>query len=270
MNDASKIKPITRIGHRDSVTVHDHVAVEEPLEIKIAHGPSNKTISTISITMRTPGNDPALAAGFLFTEGIIKNKTDITRFEEGSNVITLYLNQELVVDLPSVSRNFYTTSSCGVCGKTSIEAILLESMVNKNKFTVSSTVIRSLVDKMIPAQQNFLSTGGLHASALFDVDGNLLLLQEDVGRHNALDKAIGSVFLSGQYPFEKMILLVSGRASFELVQKAAVAGIPIVAAIGAPSSLAVELADEKGISLIGFLKHDRFNIYSHPTRIQTT
>jgi FdhD protein len=270
MNASFQIKHITRHNHDGNEQVSDHVAVEEPLEIKIAHGHENKTVSSISITMRTPGKDQALAAGFLFTEGIIKNKTDITGFEEGNNVITIFLKEELTIDLPSVSRNFYTTSSCGVCGKASIDAIRVESMVNKNKFTVPSSVINSLAAKIIPAQENFLSTGGLHASAFFDVDGNLLLLQEDVGRHNALDKAIGSVLLSDKFKFDKIILLVSGRASFELVQKAAVAGIPIVAAIGAPSSLAVELADEKGISLIGFLKHDRFNIYSHSSRIKTT
>ena len=268
MSATFKIINIIKQSLSGSAQIPDPVAVEEPLEIKIAHGQSSATLSTISITMRTPVADHALAIGFLFTEGIIKNKLDVTGFDQQGNVITLFLKEELIIDLPSVTRNFYTTSSCGVCGKASIEAIQVESQVNKNSFVVSHSVIHSLPVKLIPAQENFRFTGGLHASALFDVEGNLLLLQEDVGRHNALDKAIGSVLLSGQYAFEKMILLVSGRASFELVQKAAVAGIPIVAAIGAPSSLAVELAEEKGISLLGFLKSDRFNIYSHPNRIR--
>lgn len=260
---------LTRISPEGRQVFGDLVSVEEPLEIQIVTGPeTDKSITPLSVTMRTPGHDADLSVGFLFTEGIIQHIDQIIRIEEvESNVTRIELDQIVKVNLQSLSRNFYTTSSCGVCGKASIDAIHVESAVNMNSFQVTSKVLESLPSKIIKAQESFQSTGGLHASALFDANGTLLLVREDVGRHNALDKVIGSMLLSNNHQLSDTILLVSGRASFELVQKAAVAGIPVVAAIGAPSSLAVELAQEKGISLIGFLKQDRFNIYTHPNRI---
>ena len=248
----------------------DLVSVEEPLEIRITTGRSaQRKTSAISVTMRTPGHDDELAIGFLFTEGILKNSDQISRIkDQGSNIIEIELSEDVVIDTQQVSRNFYTTSSCGVCGKSSIDAIKIESGMVSGDLTVAISVLQNLVSSLIKEQKVFQTTGGLHASALFDRHGQLLLVREDVGRHNALDKLIGSMLLTQNFPLSNNILLVSGRASFELVQKAAVAGIPIVAAIGAPSSLAVELAEEKGISLIGFLKQDRLNIYTYPNRIK--
>ena len=250
--------------------VNDTVSVEEPLEIQIVAGDnSSRTTSPISITMRTPGNDNELAIGFLFTEGVVHKPGDIMDSEIISeNVIKVNLNPLLKVEAQSLTRNFYTTSSCGVCGKGSIDAISVSCKKVDSKITVNSSTVKSLANSLFNSQQNFQSTGGLHASALFDREGNLKLLREDVGRHNALDKVIGNQFLQGKISLYDSILLVSGRASFELVQKATIAGIPIMVAIGAPSSLAIDLAQEKGVTLIGFLKSDRFNIYTHQNRIE--
>jgi FdhD protein len=259
-----------RINTEGKTLILDQLSVEEPLEIQLAANGKDLSASfPLSVTMRTPGHDHELAVGFLFTEGIIKQKDDLLAIGEvKENVILIKLNPAVKIDQQSMTRNFYTTSSCGVCGKASIEAISVNSMVNQNNFSVKSSILNLLPSKIITAQEIFQSTGGLHASALFDAEGNLLMIREDVGRHNALDKVIGATLLSYTINLGESILLVSGRASFELVQKAAVAGIPVVAAIGAPSSLAVELAEAKGIALLGFLKSDRFNIYSHPNRIR--
>lgn len=252
--------------------VTDHLAIEEPLEISVNYGPDGARINRrISVTMRTPGNDAELAAGFLFTEGLISHASDISGITfpgslpgMESNRIQLNLREDLEFDPVSLDRNFYTTSSCGVCGKASIEAIktTITLSVNKNMFPVDPKVIESLPEKLRAAQVNFENTGGIHASALFDIEGNLLALREDVGRHNALDKLIGFSMNQGWTPLQQHMLLLSGRASFELIQKAAMAGIGVVCAIGAPSSLAVQTASEMGITLIGFLRRDRFNIYT--------
>ncbi len=268
MNVSIKPVNITRYSHQRPRTLEDFVPVEEPLEIRILFGPDGqRTTTPISVTMRTPGHDHELAAGFLFTEGLVHQREHIIGTPVEENIVSVELVSSLSIDQPSIARNFYTTSSCGVCGKSSIEAIRVASQVVAGSFSVLSSVLKSLPSAIILAQQNFQTTGGLHASGLFDAAGKLLLLREDVGRHNALDKVIGCMLLADQIPLSNCVLLLSGRVSFELIQKAAVAGIPVVAAIGAPSSLAVELAQEKGITLIGFLKHDRFNIYSHPNRI---
>lgn len=246
----------------------DVLAVEEPLEIRL--GFPDGTHKAISITMRTPGDDGELAAGFLFTEGIISSPDQIEQIRhcgDGTNTIRVDLHDCLDLDLKRLDRNFYTTSSCGVCGKASIEALATGVKRTESDTKVTPDVIHSLPHRLREAQSVFDTTGGLHASALFEADGGLDIVREDVGRHNALDKVIGAKFLASKTPISNNILLVSGRASFELVQKALMAGIPILAAVGAPSSLAVELAREYGMTLIGFVRDDRFNIYCGMERV---
>jgi len=264
---------VTRVEGSMEQPFIDAVSVEEPLEISIAYGPETARIrKNISVTMRTPGNDPELAAGFLFTEGIISSYRQIKVIKQeglpGSgqkqNSILAELAEHAAPHLAQSDRNFYTTSSCGVCGKGSIEAIKTVSPFTGDArlpLSIAAGVLYQLPKALRAAQDNFSATGGIHASGLFDTDGNLCLLREDVGRHNALDKLIGWAFMEDRLPLNKQLLLLSGRASFELIQKAAMAGITMVAAIGAPSSLAVELAQEADISLFGFLKENRFNIY---------
>lgn len=253
--------------------ITDELAVEEPLQIQLLYGPSGKELRTnLSVTMRTPGNDEELAAGFLYTEGIIQHTEQVVSFiagASGENTVLAILNGQFMPELNATERNFYMTSSCGVCGKSSIDAVrtVTSYPVNRKQFKASASVLCLLPEALKKEQRLFQSTGGLHACALFDGGGKVRALREDVGRHNALDKIIGAAFLENRLPLDSSILLLSGRASFELVQKAAVAGIPVIAAMGAPSSLAVELAVEAGITLVGFLKHDRFNIYSNPQRI---
>ena len=254
----------------------DKVAVEEPLEIQLAYSTdTGRMQKNIAITMRTPGNDEELAAGFLFTEGIIKNITAIQKIKQQSvdeNRVLVTLQENIVPVLANASRNFYSTSSCGICGKASINAIRTVSLYGdeKDNICINSSILYHLQDKLKKQQKIFEDTGGIHASALFDLNGNFIMLREDVGRHNALDKIIGAALLNKQLPLNNGILFLSGRAGFELVQKAAMAGIKIIAAVGAPSSLAVELAKETGITLIGFLRNDRFNIYSGEQRIKTS
>ena len=254
----------------------DTVAVEEPLEIRLGFERGRKRVQqTISITMRTPGNDPELAAGFLFTEGIVQSPEQIARIPDSdgglaNNTVLVDLAAGVEVDLDRLERHFYTTSSCGVCGKTSIAAINtgIEWPPLKGRPIVEAAMIYGLPDVLRAAQAGFAATGGVHAAALFDDAGHLLGLREDVGRHNALDKLIGAEWLAGRVPLQDKILLLSGRASFELMQKAIAAGLPIVAAVGAPSSLAVELARDFDVTLLGFVRNNRFNIYSSPWRIR--
>lgn len=251
----------------------DKVAVEEPLEIQLEYSTSTgRMLKNIAVTMRTPGNDAELAAGFLFTEGVIKNAGDIADIKRSStddNRITVVLRENIVPMLSNTARNFYSTSSCGVCGKASIDAIRTTSQYGEDKDStvIHAAVLYPLQNELKKQQMVFEDTGGIHASALFNTDGKFMMMQEDVGRHNALDKIIGWAFLNKELPLKNRILLLSGRASFELVQKSVMAGIKIVAAVGAPSSLAVELANEAGITLIGFLRNDRFNIYSGKQRV---
>ena len=255
-----------------SSPVQDLLAVEEPLEIRIGERP-------VSITMRTPGREFDLAAGFLFTEGILLEREQIQSIRytqpngnsrQAHNSVTVELKPEVEIDLTGLERHFYTTSSCGVCGKTSIEAVEAKgcAVLARNGPAISSSTIHALPDTLRRSQAVFDRTGGLHASALFDDCGKLIDLREDVGRHNALDKLIGSQFLEGKTPLGNRIVLVSGRASFELIQKAAMAGIPVLAAVGAPSSLAVELAQRVQMTLLGFVREGRFNIYSGSWRIR--
>lgn len=264
----------------------DVLAVEEPLEIRL--GFADGTHRAVSITMRTPGEDGELAAGFLFTEGIIRTADQVRQIRHcglkigkmkgtvdrvaalNSNTIRVDLAEGVELDLKKLERHFYTTSSCGVCGKSSIEALQAHAKpIADPGFRVASDIIHRMPKQLRDVQDVFERTGGLHASALFNADGSLDIVREDVGRHNALDKVIGAKFLESQLPLSDKVLLVSGRASFELVQKALMAGIPILAAVGAPSSLAVELADEFGMTLVGFVRDGRFNIYCGEQRIAT-
>ncbi len=272
----------------DKEKFEDVLAVEEPLEIRLGFRKDGKIeYRAISITMRTPGNDGELAAGFLFTEGIIKSHDQIKQIRHcglaigkgkgaidrakslNSNTIRVDLNDGIDLDLKWLERHFYTTSSCGVCGKSSIDALKTgaEKIADSAHPAIERNVIHSLPDILRSSQNVFDQTGGLHASALFKTTGELEIVREDVGRHNALDKVIGAKFMAGELPLSEKILVVSGRASFELVQKALMAGIPILAAVGAPSSLAVELAAEFGMTLIGFVRNERFNIYTGEARI---
>lgn len=259
---------VTGDGHYPAA---DTLAIEEPLEMQLSFWENGLSKSKkISVTMRTPGNDPELGAGFLFTEGILKSKSDIAGIDSpGENMISIQLSSKVTPQLQHTERNFYTTSSCGVCGKSSIDAIKTVSVFvqTTDHIRLDSAMICSLPDKLRQQQEVFEHTGGLHASALFDLNGNFISLREDVGRHNALDKVIGAALLADRLPLNDVILLLSGRASFELVQKAHMAGIKVIAAVGAPSSLAASLAQDCGITLIGFLRGARFNIYTHNQRV---
>ena len=270
---------VLRIDGDDGRPAEDLLAVEEPLEIRIRVGQGSEALRrTIAVTMRTPGHDEELAAGFLFTEGIVRDAADIERVvpcgrPSGDgvtrNVVRVELRPGTPLDLARLERHFYTTSSCGVCGRTSIDAVRTVSRFPLPAATpvVDPAVVHALPAALARAQRVFASTGGLHASALFDTRGGLLALREDVGRHNALDKLVGAALLAGRLPLHDRLLLVSGRASFELVQKAAMAGIPVVAAVGAPSSLAVALAAEAGMTLLGFVRDGRFNVYAGAERL---
>jgi len=265
---------VSRVNGSSSSVFSDVLSVEEPLEIKISYGAATKRAQkNISVTMRTPGNDLELAVGFLFTEGIISSYQDVKDVyhldtESSSpkkNSVQVELIENFVPHLMQSDRNFYTTSSCGVCGKGSIQSIKTVNAfchLDKPALSLTPKLLYQLPEKLRAAQSGFSATGGIHASGLFSITGDLLLLREDVGRHNALDKLIGAALKNDSLPLNKQILLLSGRASFELIQKAAMAGISVVAAIGAPSSLAVELAAEFDITLLGFLKENRFNIYN--------
>ncbi|WP_413668789.1 formate dehydrogenase accessory sulfurtransferase FdhD [Mucilaginibacter sp. Mucisp86] len=271
--------PVVKVNANQSAREEDSIAIEEPLEIKLEYGPADqREVRNISVTMRTPGHDAELATGFLFTEGIIKNADEIKSAkhsfiacaENKENTILVTLEEGVLPNLQNTERNFYTTSSCGVCGKGSISAIrTVNGFAGRED---DGNMIHSIVLNQLPKilrrhQRVFDDTGGLHASALFTPVGELLLLREDIGRHNALDKLIGAAMNYDWLPLQQTVLLLSGRASFELIQKAAMAGISIIAAVGAPSSLAVELANEFNITLIGFLRDERFNIYTGAQRV---
>jgi FdhD protein len=236
----------------------DELAVEEPLEIRLGGRP-------IAVTMRTPGHDEELAIGFLHSEGV-----QVTSAHPPVDLAanTIETNAE-DFDLERLTRNFYTSSSCGVCGKGALEAVAVDAPRVTSEITVSADIVSQLPGRLREAQPTFAVTGGLHATGLFDLEGNLLCVREDVGRHNAMDKVVGWAHLAGRLPLASEILCVSGRLSFELVQKAAVAGCPVMAAVGAPSSLAVELAQDRGVTLCGFVRDGRVNVYSEPWRITT-
>lgn len=251
----------------------DVLAVEEPLELRLIHrGESHR----VAVTMRTPGEDFEMVAGFLFCEGIIQNKDDVREIrycvdlpEQLYNIVTVELREEIEFDATRLQRNFFTTSACGICGKVSLESLEMQGCVPLSlaEPKISMALIPQLDAELRKAQQIFSKTGGLHAAALFSLDGKLQALHEDVGRHNALDKLIGTRFLAGKLPLTQSILMLSGRTSFELLQKSLMAQIPLIVSVGAPSSLAVELAQNFNITLIGFARGDSFNIYSAPERV---
>lgn len=254
----------------------DQLAIEEPLEIRLV-----SPQQTVAVTMRTPGADFDLTAGFLYSEGVVSHRQDIWRMsycdtkdidiEQRYNIINVGLKEGLLPDLQPLERHFFTTSACGVCGKASIEALQIRGYpVIPTGMEVPAQIIYSLPDKLRSAQGVFTATGGLHAAGLFDAQGQLLRLREDVGRHNALDKLVGAALLADELPLNNHIVMVSGRSSFEILQKCLTAGVPIVCAVSAPSSLAVALAKEFGITLVGFLRGQRFNVYSGFERIRTS
>ena len=257
----------------------DLVATEEPLEIRLGYRlvgqPAEKSVS---VTMRTPGRDVELATGFLYSEGILSGADDVAGIERCSaaespsrgNILRVHVAEGVEVDVGSLQRNFYTTSSCGVCGKASLEALDVEGCptLEPDDFAIPADTIRRLPDRLREAQTLFEETGGIHAAGLFDAAGRLLDLQEDVGRHNAMDKLVGSRLLDDALPIGESVVVLSGRASFELLQKALTAQIPVVVAVGAPSSLAIDVAREFGATLVGFARDDRFNVYTHTRRIE--
>jgi FdhD protein len=258
------------------IDTNDILAAEEPLEIRLVYGPThNRRQQNISVTMRTPGQDKELAAGFLFTEGIITAQKDILDIvlseKENGCIATVQLHTMVTPRLDNTQRNFTTTAACGVCGKTDMTAIHTGiSVSNDSKAVFSAALIYQLPARLRHEQAVFDTTGGLHAAALFDINGALLILREDIGRHNAVDKLIGAAMAQQLIPLHTHLLLLSGRAGFELIQKAAMAGIPVIAAIGAPSGMAVKMAKEWNITLVGFLREQRFNIYTAAERIMIT
>lgn len=247
---------ILRIDASGTTELEDILAIEEPMEIRVNDKP-------VSVTLRTPGDDFDLAAGFLFTESILRDASDVESFRHWAspNVVRVALREGVRVDLARLQRNFYSASSCGVCGKTSIESVRVHTIALDAPLRVPREVIVSLPDKLREQQKTFDATGAIHGAGIFAADGTLLRMREDVGRHNAVDKVIGSFFREGE-SLAGRILVVSGRASFEIVQKAIVARIPVLAAVGAPSTLAVELARELGLTLYGFVRGERFNQYA--------
>ena len=251
-------------GNRSEI--NDVTAREEPLEIRVEG-------RSVAVVMRTPGHDEELAAGFLVSEGVVQSPRDILEVSQCpstgnsmGNIVDVLLGGA-VVNWDSLTRHVFSASSCGLCGKTSIESVFQQFPAVKGGWQVSPALIASLPDKLRAAQETFSKTGGLHASGLFDLEGNLLVLREDVGRHNALDKILGHALMHGLLPLDRHILLVSGRVSFEIIQKALAGGIALVAAISAPSSLAVDFAQEANQTLIGFLRGETMNVYTHPQRI---
>jgi FdhD protein len=282
---------VEKVTGQISHQVKDSLAIEEPLEIQLTYGPSNaRQTRSISVTMRTPGNDFDLAAGFLMTEGVFRDANDVEQityagdsFNEGTtspqkmdvlkpgskqNTVRVDLAADVAVNVGSLQRNFYTTSSCGICGKASLLALRTVCPPRAaNSFKLDAQLLYRLPERLRASQGVFDRTGGLHGAGLFDSAGNLLALREDVGRHNAVDKLIGSEFLADRTPLRDRLLLLSGRASFELLQKALMGGLPMVAAVGAPSSLAVQVAKEFDITLVGFLREDHFNIYQGSERV---
>ena len=278
--------PVERVQGSISMPATDLLAIEEPLEIQLTYGPAaDRKVESIAITMRTPGHDLELAVGFLVTEGIIRNPADVEHYgyvEDGAqgesgepkkpfhllgyptnkNVVRVKLAPDVKLSLGQLSRNFYTTSSCGICGKASLLALqTVRPEPVPNRFSISTETLYALPARLRQAQTIFDRTGGLHGAALFDAEGGLIAMREDVGRHNAVDKLIGDQFLQNRFPLHNTLLMLSGRASFELLQKALMGGVSMVAAVGAPSSLAVQAARQFDIALVGFLRDDHFNAY---------
>jgi FdhD protein len=271
-----------RVGQGDQGAVRlrdDLLAVEEPLEIRLYPAGDHPYVQ-VAVTMRTPSHDFELAAGFLYSEGVLQDPDQIDHINYCAdhtlesaqlyNIVNVFLRPGVSLDLERLRRNFYTTSSCGVCGKASIEAIQVKGLspIADDGFVVDSQIFGRLGEELRRAQAIFHKTGGLHAAALFDREGRLAAIREDVGRHNAVDKLVGQAFLARALPLRESLLMVSGRASFEIMQKAVAAGIPFVAAISAPSSLACDVARAFGMTLVGFTRGDRFSVYAGAHRIR--
>lgn len=256
---------ILRVRGSERAPAPDFVAREEPLEIRVKG-------RSVAVTMRTPGHDAELACGFLVTEALLQRRQDVIEIapcpsDADGNILNVFVAPSVEIDFEQLTRHVFASSSCGVCGKATIESVHQRFPPAQSKVQFRSDMIAALPEQLRAVQSTFDKTGGLHGAALFDATGQLVVSREDVGRHNAVDKVIGWGFLENALPFANQLLLVSGRASFEIMQKALAAGIPIVAAVSAPSSLAVEFARESQQTLIGFLRGPSFNIYSHPDRI---
>lgn len=269
---------IQKISGETLVESPDLLAVEEPLEIRLGFGArDDRQQRAVSVTMRTPGHDVDLALGFLFTEGIIHQPTDIVScrhcvqdVDKEGNVLRVELNPDVVVDWSRLERNTFTSSSCGLCGKATIDAVrVLTPGPIDSALRIEAETLHNLPDRIRETQLAFAHTGGIHAAALFDADGKLLLVREDIGRHNALDKLIGAAFWQNWLPLQQNGIFLSGRIGVELVQKSWMAGVPLLAAVGAPSSLAVQMAQEAEMTLAGFVRNQRFNLYSQPQRVLT-
>jgi FdhD protein len=279
MTASTRSFSVNKIDGNSAKSGDDLVAVEEPLEIRLGYStPEGRTASSVSITMRTPGFDAELAVGFLYSESIVQNSGDIMKVEHcgpaapdtgNHNIVRVDLAPEVSVDLGRLQRHFYTTSSCGVCGKSSLDALRITGTeaLTTGRTRFSRKTLIAMPDALRARQQAFAQTGGLHAAAAFDSQGEILVVHEDVGRHNAVDKVVGTLLARDLLPASELGLMVSGRASFELMQKTLVAGIPLLAAVSAPSSLAVQLANEFNVSLVGFLRGNTFNIYSGEERV---
>jgi FdhD protein len=266
MTESSRSVEVVRIADGRAGSASDRVALEAPLEVRLNGHP-------FAVIMRTPGADADLAAGFLFTEGVIRSAGDMQRLdavEEGKvlNVVLSRGRAEILPDLLEGRRNVAQNSSCGLCGRRTLESLDVDRPPLAAEWRLDAAVVAGFPTALRTAQHAFDQTGGLHAAGLFDLEGGLRLSAEDVGRHNAVDKLLGRALMAGQLPLSCAALLVSGRSSFEIVQKAFLGGIPLVAAVSAPSSLAVDLARETGITLLGFVRGDRFNVYAHAARIQ--
>lgn len=260
-------RPIRRwVRGRELLRTTDELAAEEPLEIQVDTRP-------VVVTMRTPGHDAELAAGFLLTEGIVRNASDIVRIRRHprnrtGNVLQVFLAPEVAVDFGQLTRHVYASSSCGLCGKASIDSVHRRfRKLSARQPAISSAALWRAAEGLLGAQTTFARTGGLHAAAICSHAGEFVVVREDVGRHNAVDKVLGHGALNGHLPFDRHFLLVSGRASFEILQKALAARIALVAAVSAPSSLAVDFASRSGITLVGFLREGRMNLYTHPARV---
>lgn len=270
---------VRKVGNGGSRREPDTLVVEEPMEIRLGYGPEgDRRALSLSITMRTPGDDFELAAGFLLTEGIVTGKGQIKTVErcgpaapgrESGNIVRVEVTPEVPVDPGRLQRNFYATSSCGICGKASLDAVEIRGLreMDRSAPVVLKETIHDLPARMREGQAMFHETGGIHGAGLFLADGTLLEVREDVGRHNAVDKLIGGRLLAGSFPLHETIMAVSGRAGFEIVQKAVAAEIPVVVSVGAPSTLSVSLAERFGMTLIGFVRDNRYNIYTCEERI---
>jgi FdhD protein len=266
LNTSKKLKIVRWQAGSKPRKLTDDVACEEPLEIRVDNHP-------VSVTMRTPGNDEELAVGFLLSEGLLKDRTAVLKTRAyprnpHGNVLNVFLAPDVVVDFAQLTRHVFASSSCGLCGKATIKAVQQRfPRIRKDDLIIDPELLLGLPEVLNAAQETFAKTGGLHAAAIFDLDGNLIALREDVGRHNAVDKVLGFCFLHNLLPLKRHILLVSGRTSFEILQKALAARVPIVAAVSAPSTLAAEFAQKSGQTLIGFLRGRQMNVYAHPERL---